>query len=221
MRAWRRISSASSANDLERDRVVGDPLEQPLANSCVVGQARLPHQRRVGREARDPRVGGEREDPVEIGAVGEDLESRSSSMLNPTHSSRSRRPGRGLHPEVGPPVVASPVRRCGFSTRIVRHPAPRPPPRRRPCPRSSTSREIDVEVGRSAEQHSRPRLPAVAVLPEVRIDRVRVMQAVAVVVDDDALVGEESNHVLVGRTQIVARGLALGRAWLVRDNDDT
>ncbi len=38
----------------------------------VVGEPGLPHQRRVRREARDPRVVGEREDPVEIGAVGED-----------------------------------------------------------------------------------------------------------------------------------------------------
>ena len=42
------------------------------ANSRVVGQPGLPHQRRVGGEARDPRVGGQREDAVEVGAVGED-----------------------------------------------------------------------------------------------------------------------------------------------------
>ena len=65
--------------DLERDRMLGDPLEQPLGELLVVGQPGLPHQRRVRREPGDARVRGEREDPVEIGPVGEDLDVRSSS----------------------------------------------------------------------------------------------------------------------------------------------
>ena len=47
-------------------------LEQPLGELGVVGQPGLPHQRRVRREPRDPRIGGQREDAVEVGPVGED-----------------------------------------------------------------------------------------------------------------------------------------------------
>ncbi len=102
--------------------------------------------------------------------------------------------------------ASGPTPRLRVDVRVADHPA---------------AGEVNVEVGGGAEEHSGSRFPAVAVLPKAKIGRVRVVQAVAVVVDGDALVGEESNHVLVGRTQIVARGLALRRAWLVRDNDDT
>ena len=57
--------------DLEGDGVRCDSLEQPLGELRIVGQPSLPHQRWVRREARDPGIGCEGEDPVEIGAVGE------------------------------------------------------------------------------------------------------------------------------------------------------
>ena len=58
--------------NLEGDRVLGDPLEQALGELGVVGQTGLPHQRGVGREPLDARIGGQGKDAVEIGPVGED-----------------------------------------------------------------------------------------------------------------------------------------------------
>ena len=58
---------------LEGYRLAGNALEQTPGEVRVVGQASLPHQRRIGREAGYPRVGREREDSVEVGSVGEDL----------------------------------------------------------------------------------------------------------------------------------------------------
>ena len=51
-----------------------DPLEETLGEGPVVGQARLPHERGVGREARDPRVVGKGEYAIEVGAIREDLD---------------------------------------------------------------------------------------------------------------------------------------------------
>ena len=51
-----------------------DPLEQTAGELLVVGQPRLPHQRRIRREAGDVRFGGETEDRVKVGAVGKDLD---------------------------------------------------------------------------------------------------------------------------------------------------
>ncbi len=50
----------------------GDALEQAVSELGVIGQPGLVHQRGVGGEPRDPRVGGQREDAVEVGPVGED-----------------------------------------------------------------------------------------------------------------------------------------------------
>ena len=48
-----------------------------------------------------------------------------------------------------------------------------------------------------------------------------MVQAVAEVVDHDASFGKQSNDMLMGLAKILLRGFALGRAWLVRDNDRT
>ena len=76
-------------------------------------------------------------------------------------------------------------------------------------------------VGGRLQQHPRLRLPTVARSGEGGVDRVRVVQAVAVIVDHDSLFGKQSNDVLVRLAKVLVRGLALGRAWLVRDNDGT
>src|SRR5439155_4341362 len=62
------------SEDLERDRVLGDALEETLGKRPVVRQTRLPHQRGVGREARDPCVVGKGEYAIEVGAIREDLD---------------------------------------------------------------------------------------------------------------------------------------------------
>ena len=73
----------------------------------------------------------------------------------------------------------------------------------------------------ASQQHPRLRLPTVARSGELGVDRVGVVQAVAVVVDRDSSLGEQSNDVLVGLAKVLVRSLSLGRAWLVRDNDGT
>ena len=90
--------------------MLGDPLEQALGELGVVGQPGLPHQRRVRRESRDPRIGRERKDAVEIGSVGEDaggdLVEHCSHDIGPLptrasrHELRSERPGEQLAGDV-------------------------------------------------------------------------------------------------------------------------
>ncbi len=66
-----RISSASSANTSNEIGWVRYTLEQLACKTLIVGQSDLVHQRRIGREAGDTRIRGQRKDAVEIGAVGE------------------------------------------------------------------------------------------------------------------------------------------------------
>ena len=133
---------------------------------------------------------GELQDLVEVGAVGEDLRrdrvehAQRASLVDDVDG-----PSDVSHAVVGRPVarVGDGVDR-GFSTRIVRHPAPRPAS-------ASTSEspiiqlrgEVDVERRGGLEQHARLRLAAVAGPREAGVDRIGVVQAVAVVVDHDAL----------------------------------
>ncbi len=48
-----------------------------------------------------------------------------------------------------------------------------------------------------------------------------MVKAVAVVVDRDSTLREQLDDVLVSLEEIGMRGLSLGRAWLVRDNNGT
>ena len=158
-------------------------LEQTLGEVRVVGQARLPHQRRVGREAGDPRVGREREDPVEVGAVGEDLGSdpiehryHDTGPVGPlvgsdrphvragSPSARSRLTASAMSGASKSPAGA-PARLCtlaGCSISTVWHP-------------DATAGgdvgvgvadhprggQVDLQLARSVEQHPRIRLAAV------------------------------------------------------------
>ncbi len=81
--------------------------------------------------------------------------------------------------------------------------------------------EVDVESGGSLQQHPRLRLPALACSCERRVNRVGVVQAVAVVVDRDSTLRKQSNDALVGFEEVLMRSLSLRRARLVRDNDGT
>src|SRR6478736_4787673 len=81
--------------------------------------------------------------------------------------------------------------------------------------------EVEVQLGCGLEQHPGPWLPAVACLRQRRVRRVRVVKAVAIVIDHDSLLGKQSDDALVGLEEVLLRGLSLGRAWLVRDNDRT
>ena len=178
--AWRRISSAVVGEHLERNRVGGDPLEQALGELLVVGQPGLPHQRRVGREARDPLIGGEGEDPVQIRAVREDLHVELPSIRS-IYSARS--------PESGPTArqigdAASgltralrlwALARCSIST-VGSQPLARPGRRCR-CRRSSTSAAGRCPAPGALEQHSRVRACGNRTDRRARDNAVRMVQA--------------------------------------------
>ena len=59
---------------LERDRQVGHGLQHIEGESLVIGDAGLPHQRRIGGEALDQRVLRRFANAFDVGAIGENLD---------------------------------------------------------------------------------------------------------------------------------------------------
>jgi hypothetical protein len=96
--------------------------------------------------------------------------------------------------------------RLGVGVGIADHPA---------------SGEIDLEVDGSLQQHPRLRFSALATSRQDRVESVRMVQAVAVVVHQHSPLGEQANNVLMGFEKILTRDLSLGYARLIRDNHGT
>ena len=137
MRAWRRISSASSANTSKEIGCIGDPLQQPLRELLVVGQPGLPHQRRVRREPAIRGSAARARIPSRSAPSAKILTSRTSSICGPTlqRSLVDDRAGSGRRGEVGRRAGRR-ARRCRALVRAARmldraRSGSRPPRRRR------------------------------------------------------------------------------------------
>ena len=79
--------------------------------------------------------------------------------------------------------------------------------------------ELQPDFRRGIEKHPRLRLATVAGLREGRVDTLRMVHAVAVVVDRGAGVGEKPNDPFMNLTQIGKPGFSLRGGGLVGDDD--
>ena len=75
-RAWSLHLGEVVGEHFERDGAIGHDLEDLVGEGLVVLDAGLAHERRIGGETRDARVGGEPFDAGAVSAIGEDLDLR-------------------------------------------------------------------------------------------------------------------------------------------------
>ena len=201
-----------------------DPLKQALGELLVVGQPRLPHQRRVGREARYPLICREREDRIQVGPVRKYLDAKLVNHRDSFYSLSARitfAAAAKLRTIVsGWGVAVALVSAAGVLDQ--RRTAPgRPPCGHVPVgvadhPRSS---RVEVELPRRLEQHPRSRLAAFARAHQLRNDPLRVVQAQLERIEADPLGGEQLQHPGVYGLELLKRDQALCRRRLVGHAD--